>query len=367
MMKRVTLMLLLLPVPAVALAQMPSQAAEDDRAASARVQPRTEAGTADATLDEADAVPQVRPVPPPRPLPVIPRRRGSMVGYIDDAVVASKVRVRFETGLHNTVPDRAEFFYAKCGCYQDLLKSNPAYDPGAPGPRPGAVSDLNFQQAYVQGEYAGGGRVSVFAELPTRWIQPQAFVPGTGGTFPNRAGVGDLRAGAKIALVAQPGQAATIQLVAFLPTGKAENGLGTHHQSLQSSLLLFNRVTDRVAIESQFGVWHPWDGSAGNPTAQDKKFSGDVLIYGVGPSVEVYRSSRVQFAPVVELVGWRVLNGFQTGGPAADASGTNIVNLKIGGRVVWAGRNSFYAGWGHALTTEVWYKDIVRFEYRYSF
>ena len=43
-----------------------------------------------------------------------------MVGYIDDPVVSSKIRVRFETGMHNRAPDRAEFFYAKCGCYRDL-------------------------------------------------------------------------------------------------------------------------------------------------------------------------------------------------------------------------------------------------------
>jgi len=91
-----------------------------------------------------------------------------------------------------------------------------------------------------------------------------------------------------------------------------------------------------------------------------------VFFYGIGPSFEVYRTDRARFAPVIELVGWRVLGGFQTGTPS-DASGTNIVNLKIGARASWNYQSSFYAGFGHALTSASWYEDIVRFEYRYAF
>ena len=103
---------------------------------------------------ELAPISQPRPLAPPAADLNSPRRRGSMVGYIDDAVVSSKLRVRFETALHDNLPDRAEFFYAKCGCYRTLPPANAAYDPAAPGPGPGIVTDLNFQQAYVQGEYA---------------------------------------------------------------------------------------------------------------------------------------------------------------------------------------------------------------------
>ena len=98
----------------------------------------------------------------------------------------------------------------------------------------------------------------------------------------------------------------------------------------------------------------------------EEKFAGSVLSYGVGPSVEVYSSENLRFAPVVELVGWRVLGGFQTADPA-DASGINIVNLKFGGRATWANGSSVYGGYGRALTGSVWYNDILRFEYRLSF
>ena len=53
--------------------------------------------------------------------------------------------------------------------------------------------------------------------------------------------------------------------------------------------------------------------------------------------------------------------------PFSDVAGTNVVNLKIGGRVTWHDDQSFYFGWGRALTDARWYKDIIRFEYRMSF
>ena len=75
------------------------------------------------------------------------RRRGSMVGYLDDPDISSRVRIRFESGFHNDTPDRAEFFYAKCGCYATLFNpGDPEYDPDAPGPGPGIIGNLNFRQ-----------------------------------------------------------------------------------------------------------------------------------------------------------------------------------------------------------------------------
>lgn len=307
------------------------------------------------------------PQTPPAPVIERPpiRRRGSMVGYIDDAVVSTKLRVRFETGFENDVPDRAEFFYAKCGCYAGLPAGHAFYDPEAPGPGPGAASLLDFQQALVQGEVATSDRLSFFAELPLRWIQPQSFVAGTGDPWDNQGGLGDLRAGVKVALVSAVDQVVTLQVRGFLPTGKSENGLGTNHVSVEPALLMYHRLSDRASIESQVGFWAPLGGSDGVPIDAPDGFSGNVFIYGIGPAVEVYRGPRVRFAPVVELVGWHVLGGFQSVGE--EAGGTDIVNLKIGARVSWDDAGSFYAGWGRALTDAQWYHDILRFEYRRTF
>lgn len=314
----------------------------------------------------AQRTPQRRPTPPPPPPDTErPRRRGSMVGYVQDAVIGSKVRIRFDSGFHNDAPDRAEFFYAKCGCYRDLPQTDAAYDPEAPGPRPGAASLLDFQQLYLEAEYALNDTFSVFGVAPLRWIQPQEFLPGTGGPFPNHSGFSDARAGMKFAVLSDENRVLTLQFQTFLPTGSADNGLGTDHWSFEPSFLYYHGVNERVAVESQVGVWLPSGGAAGVPTSVDDKFAGNIFFYGIGPSFELYRSDTLRVAPVVELVGWRVLSGFAT--PTGDASGTNVVNLKLGARTTWNDRSSLYVGWGHALTTASWYDDILRFEYRYAF
>ena len=83
-----------------------------------------------------------------------------MVGYVDDAIVGSQIRIRFDAGFHDNAPDRADFFYAQ---YAGL---------NGPGPN-SVVTDLNFQQLYLRGEYAPMQRLSFFTEIPFRWIQPQ--------------------------------------------------------------------------------------------------------------------------------------------------------------------------------------------------
>jgi hypothetical protein len=309
-----------------------------------------------------------RPIPPLPPPSDTPRRRGSMVGYIDDPVVSTKLRIRYEGGWHNPSPDRAEFFYGKCGCY-----NNPAlgayFDPDAPGPGPGAASDVNFKQLQVMGEFATSDSFSVFAELPVRWLQPQAFIPGTGAPFDNQSGIGDIKVGARFGLSAKPGQALTAQARVFLPSGDAAKGLGTDHVSFEPAILAYRELSPRVAVEGQFAAWIPMGGSAGLPTSADAKFAGPVITYGIGPSFVVYEQGRTRVAPVVELVGWHVTDGFQT--PPIGPADANTVNLKVGGRVSWTSQTdslgSLYVGYGKALTDAKWYDDILRVEYRWSF
>ena len=323
-----------------------------------------------AAAEQGVRQPGRQPAPPAR-APGRTRRRGSMVGYIEDPIVSSKVRIRFEGASDNPSPDRAEFFYAKCGCYRDLPPDNTAYDPNAPGPRPGAASNVNFKQLFVMGEFATSDQLSVFAELPVRWLQPQAFIPNTGGSFEDQTGVGDIRAGAKFGFASDAGQAFTAQLKLFMPTGDAAKGLGTDHWSFEPALLAYRELSDIVTVEGQIALWLPFGGADGVPITRDEKFAGQVFTYGIGPSVTVYQTDRMRIAPVVELVGWHVFGGFQTGIDPPDAE-ANTVNIKIGGRVSWdraAGANagSIYVGYGKALTDAKWYDDILRVEYRVGF
>jgi hypothetical protein len=303
------------------------------------------------------------------PAPLQRRRRPSMVGYIEDATVTSQVRFRFDAGFGNDTPDRAEFFYAKCGCYH--FQPAPFGDLDAPGPGPGVPTELNFQQYYAQAEFAAQDRFSVFAELPIRAIQPQDFLPfgPPFNPFPNQTGLGDIRAGAKVSLLADELRGVTFQLRAGLPTGDASKGLSTDTFNLEPAILYNQQLSDRVGLEAQFGSWHPFGGSDG--VNSPDKFSGNILYYGIGPSFDVVNTGRVRFAPVVELTGWRVIGGFQT---SCDASGAcsfdtddNIVNLKFGARTFVDDRNSLYVGYGMALTSAEWYDQILRVEYRRGF
>jgi Putative MetA-pathway of phenol degradation len=305
-----------------------------------------------------------------------PRLPGSMVGYIDDPIPETQIRIRFDDAFDDQFPDRAEFFYAKCSCYRGLQTAIPlAYDPNASGPGPGVPNSLNYQQLYMNIEYSPYRRFSAFVEVPIRWLQPQGFqrIPDF-PPFSNQSGLSDVTAGLKFAVLASEDTYVTFQFMSYFPTGDSSKGLGTNHYSIEPSLLLYHRLSSRFTLEGELGDWHPIGGSAGVPITGSQGFAGDVFFYGIGPSYRIYSGNRVQVAPVVELVGWHVLSGFQTQpgtgpvyGAAAEVGGMNIVNLKVGVRTSIGFHDSFYVGFGQALTHDDWYEHILRLEYRHTF
>ena len=291
-----------------------------------------------------------------------PPVQGSTVGYIDNAIVGSQVRVRFDAGFGDSQPDLAEFFYAACGCAGGTTA----------GPKPGLATDLNFQQLYLRGEYAPKKYISFVFEVPLRFVQPVSFAPATVSAsspgFGDQAGLSDISAGFKLGVVASKQQALTFQFISTFPSGNSEKGLGTWHYTVAPSLLYYRNLSDKFSLEGEFGDSHP----IGSDTPG---FAGDVVVYGFGPSYVAYKSKNVQFAPVLELVGWRIFGGMWTNpdlngtGPGWDtADGANIVNLKIGARTTIGKNQSFYVGYGHALTTaHVFYQQLLRLEYRRTF
>lgn len=347
-MKRLILTMMAMSVPAIALAQQTDvrPAAEGVFVVSAPAASETSAVQAGPTSQSG------------------PRRRPSMVGYIENADIGSKVRVRFDSGRGLEAADRAEFFYAKCGCYRFLPTSNAAYDPDAPGPGPGVLRKADYTQFTVYAEYALTGRLSLVGDLPIRSLKPQTFATGT-GSFGNASGVSDVRGGLKFSLASDGNSQMTFQALATAPSGDSMKGLGTNHWSVEPAILYNTQFAEHVGLEAQFGTVFPTGGSKAVPTSSPDKFSGTVIYYGVGPSVDIYSQGRTRIAPVVELVGWRVVDGYSTA-EGGKISGVNIVNLKVGGRVA-VGENSFYVGYGKALTDAVWYDSLIRFEYRYGF
>jgi hypothetical protein len=188
--------------------------------------------------------------------------------------------------------------------------------------------------------------------------------PQTNNTFDGGSGLSDIRAGVKASIFANDASLLTAQFQFFFPSGDSTKGLGTDHTSFESALLFHQTLSDRLTIESQFGDWHPIGGSS----AGGIDYAGDVLFYGIGPSYELVNNGRLRFAPVIELVGWHVLGGQQqAAGTLGPAEGTNIVNLKFGARTTFDEVSSLYIGYGHSLTDDVWYNNILRVEYKYSF
>ena len=288
--------------------------------------------------------------------------QGHAPGYIDWAAPRTQFRLRFDAGFDNNRPDRAEFFYAQCGC-------NPGGPgPGVAGPPPTVNGSIDYQDIRGYLEIATSSRFSVFGELPVRFLQTSpssnpslAGIQDTG----NARGISDFEAGFKYALIRDADSIFTFQLKTYIPTGNASRGLGTDHVSIEPGFLAQRRVNSRLDIFGELRDWIPVNGSE----FAGQNFAGNVLRYGVGAAYSVVDTSDVQISPIVEFVGWSVLDGLvlNTDVPAgainADAA-TTIVNAKAGVRTLFKDNGStLYLGYGHALTGQRWYEDIVRLEY----
>lgn len=275
-------------------------------------------------------------------------------GYIENAVPNSQLRLRFDSGYGNNRPDRGNFFYAKCGCFR------PARD--AIGP-PLPERNVDYQELVASAEYAFTNRFSAFVDLPTRFINPDANR--------NDAGLGDIAFGAKYAVVYGPDRVVSLFLRFVAPSGQISTGLGSGQWFVEPGVLFLQQMNPNWQVFGEFRFT--------TPLGLRTDFSGNMLRYGIGTSYTVARGSWGYVAPVVELVGWTVLSGKELNPDAlaaVSASGDTIANLKLGVRVglgcpmpgsAYQTRSDLYVGYGRALTGEVWYKDLLRVEFRRSF
>jgi hypothetical protein len=295
----------------------------------------------------------------------VPGATFSAAGYVDSAIPTNQLRVRFDAAYDDNRPDRADFFYPKCGCFRVA-----GIDPNAPGPvsstlPTAAARSVDYQELSTYLEVAANERLSGFAEVPFRWIDI-AF----NGTpeNDNHHDISDVNFGFKYALLYSPDQVLTLQVRAYAPTGDASRGLGTNNWNLEPALLFYQRLSERLLFEGEFRDFIPID------SADD--FAGNVIRYGGGLSYFFYTAPRFRVATVNEFVGWTVLNGKETTEEGAvSASGDTIVNFKTGLRLGFGratepgvlGKADMYVGYGRALTGDVWYKDIFRAELRFHF
>jgi hypothetical protein len=271
--------------------------------------------------------------------------------YIDSALIRTQLRLRYDAAYDDNRPDRAEFFYAKCGCF----------GPGAHGPAL-AETSVDYQDVTVYAEGAISPRLSVFVEAPVRFLNAEQNQ--------DVGGYSDMNFGFKAALISCPDQVVTFQLRTYVPTGDSDRGLGNNHVTMEPALLYWQQLSDRLYAEAEFRDWVPIGGS---------DFAGNVIRYGVGVSYFLMgepqlpgsqsNAGQIGIAPTLELVGWTVLSGkeFAPDIGTKDAAGDTIVNAKMGVRVNFGANNSMAVSYGRALTGTVWYKDILRVEYRLAF
>jgi len=297
----------------------------------------------------ADPMTQMAPAgePTPQLAPLVSAALGdasiavSAPGYLDFALPMNQIRLRYDTAYNMNRPDRAEFFYGKCGCFGG----------NAPGPiLPERTVDSQEPSLYV--EVAPTERFSVFIDVPFRMINPDVN--------DNATGLGDMRLGFKYAMLYSQEQILTFQLRGFLPTADARRGLGTSHYTIEPALLYYRNLSDKLTFYAELADWIPIDGT---------DFAGNVLMYGAGLGYTAYNSGNFRIMPIAEVLGWSVLGGQElnpNSGTAVSAYGDTIVNGKLGVRA-GGQRQDFYIGYGRALTGEQWYQDIWRFEYRFKF
>jgi hypothetical protein len=268
-----------------------------------------------------------------------PRVADSAVGYIDSAIPGDVFRFRFDASYNDTRPTRADFLYPKGG----------PTGPGLPEPEP----SVDFQELSAYLEWATSDRLSVFLDVPVRFINPELNA--------DHSGLSDIDFGFKYALCRSEDRVFTFQFRTYTPTGDSKDGLGTNHVTLEPALLYYNRVADRLALESELRLWTPVGGT---------DFAGDIVRYGVGVHYELYRGSRLTVTPVAEFVGWTLLDGKETVVPPSgavfvqDASGETIFNVKLGVFVKFGDRADVYAGYGAPVTGDRWYDDTFRVQFR---
>jgi hypothetical protein len=276
-------------------------------------------------------------------------------GYIDSALPVNGVRLRGDFAYDNNRPDRASFFYPKCGCFMTRDAKGPVLP----------ERSVDYQEVTAQVEAKLAPRFSVFGEVPVRFINPEVNA--------NTSGLGDVNFGFKYAAVLTDTRILTFQLRTITPSGDGVKGLGSENWWVEPGVLWQTQTTDRLVL---FGELRD-----AIPVSRTSDFAGNVLRYGVGAGYALYSGPRARVYSVNELVGWTVLSGKESSPdiPTPDttqsARGDTIVNLKTGVRIGFGpvtapgvlGRSDLYVGYGRALTGEVWYKDMFRLEYRIRF
>ncbi len=302
---------------------------------------------------------------------------GMVGGYIDPAVIATRVRVRYDKMENASGPTRAEFFYPTVNALGGPGPAGVGGGGGAGGLGPAGI-DMEEFTTYI--EWALAPRLSIFGDFSIRSVGPLAFGGAAGFIDGTQVGAGDSKFGFRYGIIADCNTALTFQTRVTTPTGEPLRGLGTGHTSLDFSLLYQQQVNDRLTFFAELQDWMTVENNGVVTTADPAAFNGqllngNVLRWGVGVGYDLWQDccNDRRLTGVFELVGWEIIDGMETSlNPALtspdvrDANGDSIVNGKYGVRYSTRA-NSLYVGYGHNWSNDRWYTDIFRVELTHAF
>jgi hypothetical protein len=265
----------------------------------------------------------------------------SAVSFIDSAVPMSQVKMLIDCNYGDRQPTRAAYLFPKSGI------------PGSPGWQT-PETNVDWQELTSYVEVAYQNTFSGFLVLPTMWVNPQVN--------DNAWGMADIQAGLKVALLSSTGFTSAFEVRGTIPT-RSGPGLSTYHYSVEPGLLFFLQPAELFAVEGELRYWIPIDGT---------DFAGDIARYGIGVSMGQRSYQSIWCTPVVEVIGWTVLGGYQMvsmpdGFFVQGASGETIVNGMAGLRFGLGDTADIYLGYGHCFTGEAWQRDLWRLEFRVRF
>lgn len=280
----------------------------------------------------------------PRDYCVCPQE--SAVGFIDAATIGNRVRFRSDMNFANYRFDRAMYYSA----------AN-QFAPGGTG-LPFPEKRVDMYELAMYGEYAFSDRVSVFMEVPFRFLNPDQNA--RANSF------GDWNTGFKVAYFVQPDLVQTFQTRLSIPIGAEQKGLGNGIATLEPALLVWQKLSKDWVLEAELRDWITLAGG---------DFAGNVLRYGGGLSYNLVDvPGEYTIRPVVEAIGWTVLRGQQTkfinSFPSTlelhKAGGVSIFNLAAGLRF-GTPRAEWYLGYSRAITEAAWFRDAIRLELRVNY
>lgn len=259
---------------------------------------------------------------------------------LENAQPLNNVAVRWDTYNRMITPDRAEYFWARPGVGPPLPEENVDYQ------------ELRFRLE------TGGELFSMITEIPLRSVDPVVN--------DNTTGLSNIRLAPKAVLINGRRWKVSTIFSTFLKTGSPARGWAVDQISLEPGLLVRYEWTKRTFLHSQVLFRFPVGG--------DPDFAGQVLKYGFGVSTILYETDTFAALPVVEFVGWSVLDGQKSlpDGSIVGVDGENFGAVFPGIRFVLGPANELglfelgIAG-GVSFANNGFFENMLRVDLRFSY